>query len=76
VTKHLSPRRLGLAVAALLLITNARELAGWADMGWTRWLLYAAVGVALVLAALRPRLAARRARSNAVDGDPLGIEPA
>jgi hypothetical protein len=45
-------------------------------MGWTRWLLYAAVGVALVLAALRPRLAARRARSNAVDGDPLGIEPA
>jgi hypothetical protein len=76
VTKHLSPRRLGLAVAALLLITNARELAGWADMGWTRWLLYAAVGVALVLAALRPRLAARRARSNTVDGDPLGIEPA
>ena len=59
VTKRLSPRRLGLAVAALLLITNVRELATWADLGWTRWLLYAAVGVALVFAALRPRLAAR-----------------
>jgi hypothetical protein len=28
-------------------------------MGWTRWLLYAAVVVAIVLAALRPRLEAR-----------------
>jgi uncharacterized protein len=77
VTKHLSPRRLGLAVAALLLITNVRELAGQVGMGWTRWLLYAAVGIALVLAALRPRLAARRGRrSDAVDGDQLGVEPA
>jgi uncharacterized membrane protein YfcA len=59
VVRHLSPRRLGLGVAALLLITNVRELAGLVGMGWTRWLLYAAVVVAIVLAALRPRLEAR-----------------
>jgi uncharacterized membrane protein YfcA len=76
VVRHLSPRRLGLAVAALLLITNVRELAGLVGMGWTRWLLYAAVGVAVVLAALRPRLEARWGRSRTVDGDQIGIEPA
>jgi uncharacterized membrane protein YfcA len=76
VVRRLSPRRLGLAVAALLLITNVRELAGLVGLGWTRWLLYALVGVAIVLAALRPRLAARWNRSRAVDGDQIGIERA
>jgi uncharacterized membrane protein YfcA len=53
--KHIPARGLGLAVAGLLLLTNLRELAGWADVGLARWAAYALVGVALLLAALRPR---------------------
>jgi uncharacterized membrane protein YfcA len=53
--KHIPARGLGLAVAGLLLLTNLRELAGWADIGLARWAAYALVGVALLLAALRPR---------------------
>jgi uncharacterized membrane protein YfcA len=52
--KWLPPRGLGLAVAGLLLLTNLRELAGWADIAGARWAAYALVGVALLLAALRP----------------------
>jgi uncharacterized membrane protein YfcA len=53
--KHIPARGLGLAVAGLLLLTNLRELAGWADVGLARWAAYALVGVALLLAAFRPR---------------------
>ena len=53
-------RLLGLAVAALLLLTNVRELAGQLDIGAARWIGYAAVAVAVALAALRPWLTARR----------------
>lgn len=55
VIRYLPARVLGLAVAALLLSTNVRELAGWADLGALRWLGYAAVVVAVAGAALRPR---------------------
>jgi uncharacterized protein len=53
-------RGLGLAVAGLLLLTQSRELSGWAGIGLSRWLIYGAVPVLVVAAAWRPRLAARR----------------
>jgi uncharacterized membrane protein YfcA len=55
--RFLPARGLGLAVGALLLITNFRELAAWADLGAHRWALYAAVPVAVAISALRPRFA-------------------
>jgi uncharacterized membrane protein YfcA len=61
--KHIPARALGLGVSALLLLTNFRELAAWADLGPARWLGYALVVVAIVGAALRPKAAARRARN-------------
>ena len=69
-------RPLGLAVGALLLLTNVRELAAQLDIGPARWLAYAVVAVAVALAALRPRLGARRKASTPVDPEELGVEPA
>lgn len=60
VVRFMPPRALGLAVAALLLATQARELATAASLGPGRWAAYAAVPVAVALAAARPGLAARR----------------
>lgn len=59
--RHVAPRPMGVAVAALLLLTNARELSTWAGLGPRRWVLYAAIAVLVTLAALRPRLAGRAA---------------
>jgi uncharacterized membrane protein YfcA len=68
VVRFLPARLLGLAVAGLLLLTQARELSGAGDLGLERWIAYGAIAVALVLAALRPRLGlgprVRRARSG------------
>jgi uncharacterized membrane protein YfcA len=56
----LPPRPMGVAVASLLLVTNARELAAWG--GWASgpqiWLIYAGVAgaVVLVLVLSRPRV--------------------
>jgi hypothetical protein len=58
--RRLPARLLGVAVGALLLTTNVRELARWAQLGPARWPAYAAVAAAVGLAALRPRLARRR----------------
>lgn len=60
--RFISPRRLGLAVAALLLLTNIRELAGTADLGAIRWAAYGLGATAVALATLRPRVAGRRAQ--------------
>jgi uncharacterized membrane protein YfcA len=49
-------RALGLAVAGLLLLTNARELATWAGLGASRWGAYAGVLVLVASAAVYPRL--------------------
>jgi hypothetical protein len=57
---------MGVGVATLLLLTNARELATWADLGATRWFAYAAVASVVTLAALRPRWGGR-------DIAPLGV---
>ncbi len=73
--KFLPPRPLGLAVAALLLVTNVRELSRWLDLGAVRWVAYAVVALAVVAAALWPRLAARRSRRAAFD-EQFGVEPA
>jgi hypothetical protein len=64
--RHVSPRPMGVGVATLLLLTNARELATWADLGATRWFAYAAVASVVTLAALRPRWGGR-------DIAPLGV---
>ena len=63
VIRYLPARLLGLAVAGLLLLTQSRELAGSIDAPGSRWLVYVAIPVAVLLAALRPRLTRdRRAR--------------
>jgi uncharacterized membrane protein YfcA len=61
VVRYLPARLLGLAVAGLMLLTQSRELAGAIDGPGSRWLVYLSVPVALVAAALRPRLARRGA---------------
>jgi hypothetical protein len=53
-------RTLGLAVAALLLVTNLRELADALELGAWRWAAFASAGLLVVAAALRPRLARTR----------------
>ena len=60
VIRFLQPRTLGLAVAALLLGTNVRELSGWGDLGPERWALYALVALAVTGGAVLPRLIASR----------------
>jgi len=64
VVRWFPPRLLGLAVAGLLLLTQARELAGTVGMGRGRWLVYSLVLVALAVAGVAPRarLARRRHR--------------
>ncbi len=57
--RYLPARPLGLAVAAMLLVTNVRELAGRAGIGPGRWLGYLAVAGAIALAASWPRLTGR-----------------
>src|SRR5688572_25768901 len=41
--RHLPARPMGLAVAALLLLTNARELGRWYELGWSTWFVYGAI---------------------------------
>jgi hypothetical protein len=48
-------RLLGVLVAGLLLLTNFRELATWADLGVVRWVGYTAIVGAVVVAA-NPRV--------------------
>lgn len=58
--KFLPARGLGIAVGAMLLSINLRELAGWADAGPVRWLAYAAAAAAIAFAALRPHVGLQR----------------
>ena len=57
VVRFVPARLLGLAVAGLLLFTQARELATYFELGAVRWCAYGAIAVGLVAAFLRPRLA-------------------
>jgi uncharacterized membrane protein YfcA len=60
VIRHVPARAMGLAVAALLMVTNVRELVTWADLEMSRWAVYALIPVLVATAALAPRFAARR----------------
>jgi uncharacterized protein len=62
---HIPARPTGIAVAALLLLTNSRELAAWAGLGASRWLLYGVIAVLVTMAALRPRLRAAAPKADA-----------
>jgi uncharacterized protein len=62
---HIPARPTGIAVAALLLLTNSRELAAWAGLGASRWLLYGVIAVVVTMAALRPRLRAAAPTADA-----------
>lgn len=55
VIRFLPARILGVAVAALLFLTNLQWLAGWGELGVERWLLYAAAVGACLWGAARPR---------------------
>lgn len=56
VVRYIPPRMLGIAVSALLLFTNSRELAGYFDWGVSRWAAYVAVLLLCVAAFMRPRM--------------------
>ena len=60
VIRFIPARDVGLAVAALLLLTNTRELASEIGLGDAVWAIYGVIVVLVAAAALRPRLAARR----------------
>ncbi len=68
VIRFLHPRALGLGVAALLLLTNSRELASELQLGALEWVVYGVALALVAIAALRPRVVARRAAANPVDG--------
>ena len=73
VVRYMPARAIGLAVGALLLLTNARDLAGFAELGALRWLAYAAVVVLVALAILTPQLDARRAGIGPEDDGPVAL---
>lgn len=60
-------RPMGIAVAALLLLTNARELAAWSGLGATPWIwaIYSGVVALITIAIVSSRLRAR-SRSRAL----------
>jgi hypothetical protein len=64
VIRFIPARDVGLAVAALLLVTNTRELASEIGLGDGVWAIYGVIVLLVAAAALRPRLAARRLRES------------
>lgn len=62
--RFLQARLLGLLVAGLLLVTNTRELATWADVGAWRWLGYGAIVAAVGAAIAAPTISARSAQPH------------
>jgi uncharacterized membrane protein YfcA len=60
VVRYMPARAIGLGVGALLLLTNARDLAGFAELGALRWLVYSAVVALVAFAILTPQLDTRR----------------
>jgi uncharacterized protein len=73
VVRFVPARLLGLAVAGLLLLTQSRELATAYDFPGSRWIVYLSIPVLVLLAALRPRLAARIRNRN--PSPTLGTDP-
>ncbi len=56
VVRYIPARLLGLAVSGLLLVTQSRELANTDKLPFDRWFAYAGAALAVVIAALRPRI--------------------
>ncbi len=69
VIRYVPPRAMGVAVAGLLLLTNARELIPWLGIQEFRWAAYASIVALVALAGMMPRLLARR------DADLLAADP-
>jgi uncharacterized protein len=79
--RHVPARLLGVLVAGVLMLTNARELATWAELGPVRWVGYGVIVFVVALAALPVmpgRLPTARAGSDdqAEHGLRLGIDSA
>jgi uncharacterized membrane protein YfcA len=56
VIRYVPPRPMGIATAALLLLTNVRELIAWSGLDGGRWAIYSAVLTLLAIATAAPRL--------------------
>ncbi|MGQ0745015.1 MAG: TSUP family transporter [Acidimicrobiales bacterium] len=70
--RFLPARGLGVAVGALLVLTNLRELSNSMGLGSGRWLVYAVATAVVASAAFRPRWAGRT-RTPADPGSPSGV---
>jgi hypothetical protein len=57
--RFIPARPLGIAVAGLLLLTNVRELMGWAKLTSWSWWIYAGILLLIALAAAAPKLVVR-----------------
>lgn len=62
--RYVPARPLGIAVASLLLLTNARELTAWAGLTDWSWWIYSAVLLLVALAAAAPVVVGRSARRS------------
>lgn len=60
VIRFIPARAMGLAVAGLLLLTNVRDLANWAGLEASRWVLYGLVPLLVGIAAIGPRWPTRQ----------------
>lgn len=58
--RFIPARPLGISVAALLLLTNARELIAWAGLAAWAWWIYAGLLLLVILAAATPALTGLR----------------
>ena len=73
VVRHIHPRTLGLAVAALLLFTQSRELANTMELPGNRWTAYGVVAIMVAVAALTPKLRAAVTQRTDARKDRRGI---
>ena len=72
--RRVPARLLGVLVAGLLLLTNARELANWVELGWVRWAIYGAI-VAVVAAVAWPSRGAATGSADAPPNTAVAAEP-
>jgi uncharacterized membrane protein YfcA len=64
VIRYVPARPMGIATAALLLLTNARELVNWGSLNGGRWAVYGLAIVLITIAAAAPRLFATPAAAR------------
>jgi len=68
--RFIPARPLGIAVAGLLLLTNARELISWAGLTSWSWWIYAGILLLVALSAATPTLTARATRRSLTPTEP------